>query len=548
MIRFSTKQLPPVLTTLLATLLLAVFPIACDFTYSHITRSKWIIALCLGAVCFAGGLSLLVMQVLPHQKSADMAASSACKSWYQRLWVWFRNPAVWLTLCLFLWMGLSCLFGADRDLQLLYGPDLDLAAIDVGAEWHFVTWLGDGRYEGYSTQLCYLVICLAFTFCVPREKPLVTAVALGLTAFLAIVAMQYTGTNPLGLFPKGRSIYTNYEFQGTIGNIDMITAYLAIVVPLLIGFWVLHGGVLGGITLAAGVLGVLYQIMTDVQAGLLAIAGGAVLLVYATLIDWRRTKVTAPKGLRWRSIAALSGIILCFFLRRVFYLPWLDGDPTAERAALVLPGGLLPWAALLAAGLLAALSVWLIGCDSGGLHWKAVLALLLVLLVLALALTAFLPINERFGGLWELHEILNGRAQDSFGSWRWGIWRCTLDMSRENLLFGGGQDCFEDMMDTYLFEHDVTLGEHYDNPHNLFLTILANNGLPGMLLCIALLAYVITACLRRGGFGWAVAASLICYVIQGMFTFSICITSPMAWCVIGMAGAYSFKQSKKVQC
>ena len=42
------------------------------------------------------------------------------------------------------------------------------------------------------------------------------------------------GVNVLGLFPAGHSIYTNYEFQSTIGNIDMVSGYLSLVVPLLL--------------------------------------------------------------------------------------------------------------------------------------------------------------------------------------------------------------------------------------------------------------------------------------------------------------------------
>ena len=59
-----------------------------------------------------------------------------------------------------------------------------------------------------------------------------------MTAFCGIVALQYAGINVLGLFPTGRSIYTNYEFQGTIGNIDMVSGYVMLVMPMLLGAFV----------------------------------------------------------------------------------------------------------------------------------------------------------------------------------------------------------------------------------------------------------------------------------------------------------------------
>ena len=105
-------------------------------------------------------------------------------------------------------------------------------------EW--VWWAGVSRHEGLSAKLLYCLIFLCLTCYPPRWRTALTAAGVALIAFCAVVAMQYAGENPMGLFPRGKSIFTNYEFQGTIGNIDMVSGYLSLAVPLLLGGFLLY--------------------------------------------------------------------------------------------------------------------------------------------------------------------------------------------------------------------------------------------------------------------------------------------------------------------
>ena len=50
-----------------------------------------------------------------------------------------------------------------------------------------------------------------------------------------------------------------------------------------------------------------------------------------------------------------------------------------------------------------------------------------------------------------------------------------------------------------------------------------------------LLAAVIAACVRQRRF--AIAMAVVCYALQGFFSFSICLVTPMFWAVLGMAAA-----------
>ena len=68
-----------------------------------------------------------------------------------------------------------------------------------------------------------------------RNPGYAAGAALDLSACLAL--LQYFYLNPLGLFPEGTDIFRNYEFQSFIGNIDFISEYLSLMVPLLFGAW-----------------------------------------------------------------------------------------------------------------------------------------------------------------------------------------------------------------------------------------------------------------------------------------------------------------------
>lgn len=434
----------------------------------------------------------------------------------------------WLLALYFLWVTISALLGSDAERRDGTGD--------------LVVLMGSGRFEGLYTQLCYAAVLLGMSWIRPRRGWVLTAASLGVLAMGVIIALQYAGLNPLGFYPRGRSIYTNYEFQGTLGNIDMIAGYLALLTPLLLGSWVTLGGHGGWVLLPAGFLAVLVTLCMDVQSGLLALLAGAALLI-ALLLN-------RPEYRR-RGLIVLGGVLICVTLRWLIGLPWIDGLKAPwlceQRPDALLPkltGSepvLFPWQpslfkllpALLGAGLLALCPV--IGrLDRRKVSLRMIVAAALAMAALAVLAVWLLPIPQSMGSLWELHEILNGRMQDSFGSERFGIWRHTLLVAREHLLFGTGPDTFLRVMGDHLAETGVTFIQTFDNPHNMLLAILVQNGLPALVLFAAGMAVTALRAARSPG-GMPLAAALCCYLVQGMFSFSLCIVSPMFWAVAGLA-------------
>ncbi len=487
------RKLPALVITLLGILWLAVFPLACDFTYAHITEAKWT------AMWVGTGLSIpAACFVLGWMEAGRM-----------------RRPALlplFLVLGLLSWTAVAAHEGSWAD-----------AVNDRG---QLVTIWGDARFEGLLAQAGYTLIFLGMSLYPVKLCRVSAAAAAALGLFTLLTAVQYTGTNPLGFFPEGFNIRANYEFQGTIGNIDMVVGYLALVTPLTLLPWLLRGGAGRGWAAAGGLCGVALFLFTEVQAGYFALAVLCAALVYFML--------TRP-ACRGRGFLLLAGMAGTLLLRRSVLLPWLDGS---EEVCLNLSPD--AWKPVLlglgAAGLLAGL---LLRKREGGKGLSRRTALLILggLALCSLLAVALLPLPQSAGGLWELHEILQGRPQDSFGSERWGVWRIAVDMALDHPVAGIGPDTFSQAEEGYLADAFMLLEQHFDNPHNLFLGYLYASGFPGLLLYLALLGVLLRQCLRGGDAGAVLGVALLCYLAQGCFTFSICLISPMAWAVMGMAAA-----------
>ena len=476
--------------TLLGVLWLGLFPLWQDGSYTRITRAKWLGMLGLSGVTAALVLALVAVLLIRRQG--------------RRLRL---HPVQGLALLYLGWLALSAVFGSLAD--------------SVNGNGQLTVLMGARRYEGLAAQGCYVGLFLLMSLYPPRLRAVMNAAALGMIVYGGIVALQYAGRNPFGLFPGDMSVRTTNEFQGTIGNIDMVSGYLCLVVPTLM--FSFAAGETGPLCLAAGSMGTLMMLLMQVQSGIIALAAAWVAL--AALILMR-------PALRARGGVALGCMLAMVSLRLLIGLPWHDG--TEE---ILFPHAFALWK--LAPLALAAVIVPLSRSVRGRVPGRRVLALLV--LGAAAGMAAILLVRFPEGSaLWELREVLRGRGQDAFGSERLGIWRMTLGMARKHLLFGTGPDTFWYAMEQYQFETEQSLVQRFDNPHNMLLAVLSGSGVPALALYLALMAAVAVVCLRaarKDPWPLALAAGLAMYQMQGLFTFSICLVSPMFWVMLGMSVA-----------
>ena len=487
---------PDFLAALMGAVWLAVFPLWQDGSFSRITKAKLDGMHMLSGVTLGLFVLLLLLMLIFRSHKARV----------------HLHPAQFIALCYFTWVALSAWQGA-------YAGQLN-------ANGDPAVWLGAIRHEGLQTHLFYALIFLCMSFVRPHLSTLLRLASAALLVFFVVVVMQYADLNPLRLFPGQLSVRTNYEFQGTIGNIDMVSGYLCLTVPLLLGGFVLLEKP-DPLLLLAGLCGVMEQLMIEVQSGLIALMGGMGLLAILLLMR---------PDMRWRILTVYGGVLALVSVRMLLGFPWLEGTADVVFPYAFSPEKLLP---ALAGGLCWITAVFLHRKPGRAVSGWTTLLLAVIVILLCLLAVSLLPLTEDAGGLWELQQVLRGNPQDSFGSYRLGVWRHTLNFARYNPLFGSGPDTFLYVMRDYLAVNQLRLPETFDNPHNEYLAILSNNGLPALLLYLTLMGSLIFCCIRaRRRESLILAGAVILFMVQGFFSFSICLVTPIFWAVCGMACAW----------
>lgn len=403
------------------------------------------------------------------------------------------------------------------------------------------TMFGSGRHEGTLTIAIY---GLTFIFVSRHYRPhLLHAAVFGASviAFDIISLLQAAGMDPFGLYPDGlswadRNVKYSGEFIGTIGNADLVSAFLCVAIPLT----AVVGGHLVFGSLAEGSRAVPVSILDEVGE-------------IEKNINKKRVnkKLSISTGIICLTAAALSLVLL---------------------AVIKVTAGLLAMAFVC---LIAAPVAAYIFLDSQ--KRKMIAAYLAALVLAGCAAGAFIYAETSLPGTaGELHEIMHGNIDDSFGTSRIYIYRNILERVPSHLLLGTGPDTIGHMdiepFQRYDAERGVMVTARIDTAHNEFLNVLACQGIAalcayvafalgvmaaalcGMVNCAAALRGRVgsAAALRRdvncaavfarpgGGAGYsdaaaaaaastALALSVTAYLVQSMFSFSSCTTAPYFW-------------------
>ncbi len=164
---------------------------------------------------------------------------------------------------------------------------------------------------------------------------------------------------------------------------------------------------------------------------------------------------------------------------------------------------------------------------------------LAVLGVLSCLLLFFVDFGQGF--FHELHELLHGRAEASFGSGRFWIWRQVLAHVPRRLWFGYGPDTMGLVGLEPFSRFDETLGRpvqaFIDTAHNEPLNILFHQGIFALLAYLGALLFSIRGFFRRARSSAAAAmlgTAVICYLIQSLFGISQLIVAPYFWICLGL--------------
>ena len=191
-------------------------------------------------------------------------------------------------------------------------------------------------------------------------------------------------------------------------------------------------------------------------------------------------------------VSALLAMASALFYAAAFYE---KGRARALDIALLCLTGFALFAIKVAAGILAfAVTVLaatpLMLRERRGAVWKRCAAAEAALVLLALAAVILFDFGGS-GTLYELHELLHGRPDLSFGSGRLKIWSEVLTAMKGHLLLGTGPDSMQVWelpgFTRYIESLGVTIESGIDMAHNEYLNVAAQQGLLAGAAFLALL-------------------------------------------------------------
>ena len=428
---------------------------------------------------------------------------------------------------------------------LAYGLFIILSAI-FSPHQHIVwsVWIGRFGFGGDSTiiQLGYVLAFLMISsFFNPSKLHLiifsVSAFVISLGAIL-----QFVGTDPFGVMAFYNLAPITSIFYTTLGNINIVSAYASIVLAFVTVLFLTD----------TTKLSIIYYITGVSLFAMLLIAGsyggwlGLLVVLLVGVPFWLKDKITLG-----RFLLCIAGWVLVLGLY-FSYLTVMQGRLLAGYTGFH-PGDISflnnfssppLWIIFVVAFLLIFAGLFVI-LKLEKYHEKLLrkIGIIVIPAVIVLGIIMVLIVGPRFSSspnnpIWQLSEILRGRPQDHFATYRFLIWRISLPSIWNNPWFGTGPDTFYPYatVDTWQYYYDAT-GDIAASAHNRFMQIAATSGIPALIIYLGFLASMYIGFFKElfseKSYLYAFGFAALAYASQSVILREAPIITPMVWGLFG---------------
>lgn len=392
----------------------------------------------------------------------------------------------------------------------------------------------DERFDGLITQFCYMFIFLLVSRYYEHQNWHDFVLGGAILVSFVVGTLQHYGINALGLFPEGYTPAT-VGFLGLFGNVNIVST-ISSLISVFFGmmFVARDKGLYKWFAFAASVLLFFLQCLAGSDSGYVSLLTGVVVMLPFVVTSWKRVS-------DWLLLLAGFG-----------FFGWIHFITQDVGASVHTYYGTIDalWLPLAIAALALA-GVFLLISRKRELKKKKTAMLISIALIVVIILAAVLGIellgrNENSRIMYQAREMLHGKIDDNFMSNRGYIWKSTIKLIPMNPLFGSGPDTLLQIRDETSGEESVrVIGYLVDKAHNEYLQYAVCEGLLGL---AAYLTLLVGTCVRWGKSAVkstingnddaafvAAGVALIAYATQAIFNFSVPISAPFMFVLMGMA-------------
>lgn len=388
-------------------------------------------------------------------------------------------------------------------------------------------WIGTGRGEGLLMMNLYIITFLFVSLFSKNSKKHFLYFSISSILLNGIAVLQFIGFNPFHLYQNGIGTH-NVSFMTTIGNIDFISALYCLLLPISFSSFVFFPNskkeeLIHGLSILLGslIIGVI-----NVQSGKLAMIM-MIIIVFPFMIQNNHRFSSFIKGIA----LILGGYALNVLLNPVYH--YSNGMLQLEfqfNSILILY--------ILVIGMLLFISKKIKETNYQIPREKYIKKYYIGLIALSiLGIIGIYIIPFKSGFLYEIHEILHGNLEDSFGTYRLFLWKRTIPLLKDAPLLGTGPDTFAIRFMREYTEDVMKIGAYSinDTAANVYLTMMINLGILGLLSYLGFLFCQIKKGIKNGNKeSFIFLIAILCYIIQDFFNLSIVMTTSVFFATLGM--------------
>lgn len=395
------------------------------------------------------------------------------------------------------------------------------------SKYQHVVWTGaTARFDGFYTYAGYI----ALFFIVSRYYKCKNwhVIAFGCVCLLGLVIAipQYYGVNMLGLYPDGAD-YFNTQFLSLLGNVNVVSAFSSMTAVYFGYMFIKEPDKKRWFYFAVSMAMFYMQTLAASDSGWVSIGAGILFSLPFVLTDRR-------------SVLNLGILVGCFGL--MGFISYLV-NPQATYAHTLDAY----WLVIAAVGAVVALLALLLGKR---VKLKPRLAFLLSCILVVCVLLGgvagieLLGAGRTEGQLYQAREMLHGNMDNSFMSGRGYIWKTSVKLIPGAPIIGYGLDAVNDaQLDAFGREAEEVIGLQIGKAHNEYLQYAITMGILGLVAYLALVVAVLIGwgkkAYKNDGMEpakFAAGCSVLGYLAQAVFNFSVVISGPYFWMFLALAG------------